>query len=70
MRIDWIRFHGAYGDCEYSVGNGGVRKMSIESFCTEPGLSACELQMECDGDVVKVRRLDGANYDFQKAKQA
>ena len=67
MKIDWIRFHGIYGDCEYAVGTNGVRELRIESYCTEPGLSACELRMECDGDVVKVRSLDGANYDYQRA---
>jgi hypothetical protein len=70
MKIDWIRFHGVYGDCEFHTGKDGVRELHIEEYSPESYCSSSELRMVCDGDVIKVRSLNGANYDFQKARAA
>lgn len=67
MRIDWIIFHGIYDDSEYTLGREGVRELLIESCVTEPYCRRSQLRIYYDGDVYKVRSLDGANYDFRKA---
>lgn len=69
MKIDWIKFHGIYGDLEYIVGLNGVRELRIEMYSTEPFCGRSQLRIYCDGDVHRVRSLEGSNYDFKKSKE-
>jgi hypothetical protein len=68
MKIDWIKFCGSYGDSYYEVGKNGIQDLYIEDCSTEAHCERKQLRMVCDGELEKVRKLDGSTYGYQKSK--
>ena len=66
MKIEWIKFYGAYGDVGYAVGEGTVEELFIETYSSEPFCGRSLLRIKTMTGIEKVRSLDGANYDFAK----